>query len=156
MMSLIRSPTLCLPGPGELYDGVPAPGLDPVLGGVLQHPGAGVGPGVGVVVPGPGLPLSRAHSAPELAAGEVTLLVSLMITVLTTVPVCPGCLVSLMITVLTTVPVCPDCLVSLTLPISPRPVSVSPPVSVSVVATVPPAALGLDLLKEKAERAEEE
>ena len=138
MMSLIRSPTLCLPGPGELYDGVPAPGLDPVLGGVLQHPGAGVGPGVGVVVPGPGLPLPRAHSAPELAAGEVTPPVSLMITVLTTVPVCPGCLVSL------------------TLPISPRPVSVSPPVSVSVVATVPPAALGLDLLEEKAERAEEE
>ena len=136
-MSLIRSPTLRLPGPGELDDGVPAPGLDPVLGGGLQHPGAGVGPGVGVVVPGPHLPLSLAHSAPELAAGEVTAPVSLMITLLTTGPVCPG-------------------LVSLTLSISPRPVSVSPPVSVSVVATVPPAALGLDLLEEEAETAEEE
>ena len=46
------------------------------------------------------------------------------------------------------------CLVTLTLSISPRPVS--PPVSVSVVATVPPAALGLDLLEEEAEAAEEE
>ena len=138
MMSLIRSPTLCLPGPGELDDGVPAPGLDPVLGGVLQHPGGGVGPGVGVVVPGPHLPLSRAHSAPELAAGDVTGPVSLVITLLTTVPVCP------------------DCLVSLTLSVSPGPVSVSPPVSVSVVTPIPPAALGLNLLEEEAERAEEE
>ena len=138
MMSLIRSPTLRLPGPGELDDGVPAPGLDPVLGGGLQHPGAGVGPGVGVVVPGPRLPLSRAHSAPELAAGEVTAPVSLMITLLTTGPMCPGCLVSL------------------TLSISPRPVSVSPPVSVSVVATVPPATLSLNLLEKEAETAEEE
>ena len=55
----------------------------------------------------------------------------------------------------TTGPMSP-CLVPLTLSISPRSVSVSPPVSVSVVATVPPAALGLDLLEEEAETAEEE
>ena len=124
-----------LPGPGELDDGVPAPGLDPVLGGGLQHPGAGVGPGVGVVIsaPAPVLPLPP----PELVTADVTPPVSLMITLLMMV---------------TTGPMSP-CL-PLTLSISPR--SVSPPVSVSVVATVPPAALGLDLLEEEAEAAEEE
>ena len=135
MSQLIRSRTLRLPGPGELDDGVPAPGLDPVLGGGLQHPGAGVGPGVGVVIsaPAPVLPLPP----PELVTTDVTPPVSLMITLLMMV---------------TTGPMSP-CL-PLTLSISPR--SVSPPVSVSVVATVPPAALGLDLLEEEAETAEEE
>ena len=76
--SLIRSRTLRLPGPGELDDGVPAPGLDPVLGGGLQHPGAGVGPGVGVVIPHHPLTLPP----PELAAADVTPPVSLMVTLL--------------------------------------------------------------------------
>ena len=78
MSQLIRSRTLRLPGPGELDDGVPAPGLDPVLGGGLQHPGAGVGPGVGVVISHHPLTLPP----PELAAADVTPPVSLMVTLL--------------------------------------------------------------------------
>ena len=90
-----------LPGPGELDDGVPAPGLDPVLGGVLQHL-AGVGPGVGVVVPGlaPG-----AHPATQVPAADpsrvmVTSVSSALITVsISPRPVSPSGSVSVVATV---------------------------------------------------------
>ena len=86
---------------------------------------AGVGPGVGVIVPG--LAPSLAQSPAQQAAVNFTRPLSLLI--VTCVPMSPP-------------------LVTLTLAISPR--SVSPSVSpVSSVSSVPPAALGLNLLEDE-------
>lgn len=127
---------MCLPGPDELYDGVPGPGLDPVLGGGLHHClRAGVGPGVRIVSPSP-LPLT--HSPTELmAANPQFVSLTLLLMLVTSVPMSP---------------VSPE--VTFTLAISPRPVS--PSGSVSQVASAPPAPLSLDLLEEEAQGAEQE
>ena len=81
---------------------------------------AGVGPGLRVIVPGLSLSLAQ--------AADITR--PLRLSMVTCVPMSPP-------------------LVTLTLAISPR--SVSPPVSpVTSVASVPPAALGLNLLEDEA------
>ena len=103
----MKKPTLCVARPGELYDGVPVPGLHFVLLGGLQQV-AGVGGGGGGVVPPvppvPSVPVARvmvplltllqppplqaAHSA-VLPLAPAVVSVPLLPLPLVTVSVCP-------------------------------------------------------------------
>ena len=144
----MKKPTLGVAGPGELYDGVPVPGLHFVLLGGLQQV-AGVGGGGGGVVPPvppvPSVPVPRVM-VPLLTAGLLPLQPPPLQAAHSAVLPLPPVVVSVLLLPLAAVSVCPELpAVSLLTVVSPPPRPARPP-----------AALRLGLVQQRRQGGQQE
>ena len=144
----MKKPTLGVAGPGELYDGVPVPGLHFVLLGGLQQV-AGVGGGGGGVVPPvplvPSVPVPPVM-VPLLTAGLLPLQPPPLQAAHSAVLPLPPVVVSVLLLPLAAVSVCPELpAVSLLTVVSPPPRPARPP-----------AALRLGLVQQRRQGAQQE